>query len=78
MIHGNFNISVLVVLGSHVHTGLFSGVCERVNVEPRKQGKTYLFCKACFWAFLACFGLVSDEYMNIYEGYKTVTGVFAL
>jgi ribonuclease BN (tRNA processing enzyme) len=76
--NGNFNIPVWVNLGSHVHTGHFAGLCERVNVQTAQGGKTNLFCLGCFWAISACFGSVSSEYMNIYEGYRNVTSVFAL
>lgn len=76
--NGNFDMAVWVNFGSHVHTGRFWAMCERVNVEPRQGRKTNLFCKQCFCLFIACFWAVSSEYMNIYEGYRNVTSVFAL
>jgi len=77
-LHGNFNMPPWVNVRSYVHQGPKTGSGERMNVQPAKPGPTNLFCKCRFWAFLACFGLVSDEYMNIYKGYRNVTSVFAL
>jgi len=76
--NGNFDFAFWAVFGSQVHTQPKKGLCELVNFKTRQGAKTNLFCHGCFWAVLACFGLVNDEYMNIYKGYRNVTSVFAL
>lgn len=76
--NGNFDFAFWAVFGSQVHTTPKTSQCELVNFKSRQGHKTNLFCHRCFWAILASFGPVSDEYMNIYKGYRNVTSDFAL
>ncbi len=76
--NGNFEWAYSVNFGSPTFTGRF---WTAVNIGERtftKRAGKNLCCRRGFERKNGWLRVISSEYMNVYEGYRTTTSVFAL